>query len=382
MLRTDELLERSAEATGLDDFGAPTFRLGLDRLVHDLNGPARLSEGGRARAAPMILGALRNRLRVEHWWSEDPELGAAKIERPIFIVGMSRSGTTTLSHLLGKDERLRSLLRWEAMDSVPPPESATYWTDPRYLATVDFDEQHGETIPGLWAIHYDPPSAPFECNMLFAHEFVSSMYTTTFPVPNYFDWMLAADHEPVYGYHARMLRLLQSRAPGRWNLKTLQHALALPALRAQYPDAVIIATHRDPAICAASTASLMAFLHAVSSDDPRPVAAGAMAATLIERCADGLVADAAAGNPVIHVPYPELVGDPMATVRRIYEEMGTELSAEAEAAMRDQVKTRTQHRYGVHHYDFADYGMDKAELDDRYRAYRERFDIALESRRS
>ena len=47
---------------------------------------------------------------------------------------MPRSGTTALSHLLAADPDNRSLLGWEANESVPPPSRSTYHDDPRFVA--------------------------------------------------------------------------------------------------------------------------------------------------------------------------------------------------------------------------------------------------------
>ena len=119
----DRVIEELTAETGLDDFGDPTYRDGLDALVAALTDEARLSDVGQAVAVGQITSMLKTRLLVEQWWSDHPELDEERIEAPIFIVGSSRSGTTALSHLLARDPRNRSLLGWEASAPVPPPRS-------------------------------------------------------------------------------------------------------------------------------------------------------------------------------------------------------------------------------------------------------------------
>jgi Sulfotransferase family len=170
------LLEDAVAATRLSDLGSPTFREGLERFVDSLNGEAALSPLGHAMADGLIRGALANRLRIEAWYAAHPELASERIVSPLFVVGMSRSGTTALSHLLGRDPNLRSLLAWESNDSVPPPEAATYGTDPRLLAANERDAFAEAAMPGFRALHYDPPDAPMECVMLFNHTFDSSAF--------------------------------------------------------------------------------------------------------------------------------------------------------------------------------------------------------------
>ena len=130
----DRVIEELTAETGLDDFGDPTYRDGLDALVAALTDEARLSDVGHVVAVGQITSMLKTRLLVEQWWSDHPELDEERIEAPIFIVGLSRSGTTALSHLLARDPRNRSLLGWEASLPVPPPRRSTYATDARFEA--------------------------------------------------------------------------------------------------------------------------------------------------------------------------------------------------------------------------------------------------------
>jgi len=382
MFEAKDLLNLAAEQCALSDFGDPSFLEGLDRFVDGLNREAALSAVGQAMAEGLIQGALVNRLRVEAWWTAHPELAGERIESPIVIVGMSRSGTTALSHLLGKDPNLRCLLAWETTESVPPPETATYGSDPRFRAAQARDEAMASAMPGFRAYHYDPPDAPMECSLLFNQTFNSSALWSTFHVPSYMDWTLATDATANFAYHERLLKLLQSRKPGRWLLKAPQHATTLAALRARYPDAKLVVTHRDPTVCAASTMSLCAFLQSQTSSSPRPREFARRVADFIERCANDLLdwARRHGDDDLIHVPYAELVADPLGTAEKLAVATGHDVRPEARAAMERHVRERTQHRYGVHRYALEDYGFRREELDERYRDYRERFGVPLERR--
>jgi Sulfotransferase family len=382
VFEVDTLLERAADAAGANDYGDPSFREALAHFVDGLNHEAKLSELGALMAESALMSALTNRLQVEAWRAAHPEVAQERVEAPIVVVGMSRSGTTLLSHLLGQDHGLRSLLRWEAMESVPPPESATYSSDPRYRTAIDLDAVSDMVLPGFKAIHHDPPDAPVECNVLLSHEFVSTVYPTVYFVPSYFRWMLSADPRPAYRYHRRMLQLLQSRRPGRWNLKGPQHGYALEEFIRTYPDATFIVTHRDPAVCTASTASLITFLNEKTSDGVDRKIIGEVTTEFISRCADGLTTYHGQHGPssMIHVAYPDLVRDPLKAMRAVYERLGRPLRPSVEAAMEQLVGARPQHHHGVHRYTPGDFGLYRGELDERFASYRETFDVATERR--
>jgi hypothetical protein len=177
-----------------------------------------------------------------------------------------------------------------------------------------------------------------------------------------------------------MLQLLQSQVPGRWNLKGPQHGYALDELKKTYPDATFIVTHRDPAVCTASTASLIAYLNEKTSDGTDRTVIGDVTTEFIAHCSDGLTAYNNARGPssMIHVAYPDLVRDPLAMVRTVYEQLGRALRPQVEAAMAELIGTQPQHHYGVHRYTAEEFGLDRAALDERFASYRETFDVARE----
>ncbi len=133
----ERLITEVAREVGLDDYGHPSFREGLERLLASATSQAALTPVGMAVLEGTCRGGLANRLRVTDWQRRHPEVSEQRIVAPLFVVGLPRTGTTALSHLLGCDPANRSLLGWEANASVPPPTTAGYRTDPRFERARD-----------------------------------------------------------------------------------------------------------------------------------------------------------------------------------------------------------------------------------------------------
>ncbi len=376
LLDADDYLDQSVAATGLDDFGDPTFRLGLQAFL-DSAEEARLNEIGTAAADGQIRGALASRLAVIDWQTTHPEVADERVEAPIFIIGLSRSGTTALSHLLARDPANRSLLGWEAAQPVPPPQPDTYTTDPRFEAAKadEFGLLH-QLNPALTAMHHDPPDMPVECLVPMTQHFVTLSLALVFPVFSYGRWVRDTDHGPLYRYHHQVLRVLQSGGVrGRWQLKSPQHTFALDALTNEYPDARFIVTHRDPATVVASVTSMAHAFASTFADAPHAAAVGREWTDLMGAVTDGLLdfRRRHGDDRFVDISYRDVVQRPVEAARRAYAGLGLTLSPEGESAMRAHTETAVQHRYGRHQYQLEDLGLDRAALDERFETYRARF---------
>jgi len=374
VLDVERLVEQAVATTGLDDLGPPTWRPGLEALVASANDEARLSEVGELILAGQIGASLRNRLAVTDWHRRHPGLAGTAVERPVFILGLPRTGTTLLSYLLDADPAVRSLLRWEAFAAVPPPDPATAAHDPRVArAQAEMDALYA-AAPAFKAIHYEAADGPTECVTLLGQDFRSVHYETMAYLPSYGAWHETCDMVPAYEWHRRVLQVLQSAWPGRWVLKSPCHNLALDALDTVYPDAVFVATHRDPVVVVASLASLVSVLSGLGTDHDFDRELGRrwleLAATMVERFED---ARARLGpQRIFDLPYDELVGDPISAAARLYDWLGWELTAETRSRFSDYLERNPQGRFGRHDYDLARFGLTETQVTARFERCRDR----------
>lgn len=382
-LDADDLQARAVRNTGLEDFGDDAFREPFRVLLDGLECEADLTLLGRIIARTDLTRLLENRLHMAAARKRHPEIADGTIEKPLVIVGLPRTGTTILHELMAQDPANRVPMTWEVMYVHPLPERATYETDPRiavvekHLAGVD------RLIPSFKAMHPMGARLPQECVALTAHDFASMLFTTTHALPTYQAWLDRHDLRWVYASHRRQLQYLQWRCSAeRWVLKSPGHLWALDALLAEYPDARIVQTHRDPLRVVASLASLVAYLRWMASDtiDQR-----AIAIEWTERLAAGLAhatrvrAERVAGAvPVFDMHFQEFIRDEIGMVRRIYAHFDLELTADAEARMRRFLAANPKGKHGAHRYTLADAGLDVATERARYEAYSARYDIASE----
>ncbi|MCU1388348.1 MAG: sulfotransferase family protein, partial [Ilumatobacteraceae bacterium] len=314
-----------------------------------------------------------------------PEIGAAPVNAPVVILGQPRTGTTILFDLLAQDPRFRAPLTWEVASPNPPPETATYGTDPRIAESAAAQAMSEVLNPGFQAIHPSGPQRAQEDVAIMGGSFRTMLYPTAFRLPTYMRWLIdECDMAPGFAYHRRFLQLLQWRHPGeRWVLKTPAHQWCLGALFAEYPDATIVHTHRDPLKVIASAASLTEHLQRMASG---ATTLQETAAEWSEYLIDGNDQSVTARqdgtvppSQAVDLPFRALMGDPFAALAQLYDGIGMPFTTEAEQAMRAFLAENPADKHGVHRYAFSATGLDCEALRLRTRRYEDYFGVEQES---
>lgn len=379
---TAAFLRSAEEATGLSDWGGDLFRKPFDVLIDDLNSEAQLNTQGARRAGRRLLDTLCARLRLVEDRKRFPGIAHERIERPIVVIGLPRSGTTFFHNLLSADPANRSPATWEIMFPSPPPDEAAFETDPRIGQAETAMEFAGFMGEELQSIHPFDARRPEECNFIWETSLLSVNYMAWWHVPNYRKLLYSIDFRQVYQEHRQVLQHLQHRRRrDRWVLKTPAHMAWLKDLFAVYPDACLIQCHRDPAKIVPSLSSNLAAWRKTFSDLVPPGDFG-----MLELQAGGLANVAGFRSQpqyrdrFFDAHYLDVQADPIGVLRRAYAFFGVPFDETREAAIRQWMRQdRDGHSKGARHdYRLDDYGLDYAAIDRVMGDYMRAFGVQLE----
>jgi hypothetical protein len=354
------LLNAAVEETGLSDFGTDDWREPFRIFIRALEDEADLNLIGRIRTRSEILQLLEARLRVEDEYKRHPEIADQEIVAPIIIIGQGRSGTSLLQNVLAAHPENGVLKHWEMVFPCPPPEAATYDTDPRIAKAHALIDQWNRVTPTFESMHEMGAEIPMEDCVILAMSFMSASWMDIQgQVPSYDAWIFQQDLEPALRYHERVLKLLQWKNPRkRWVLKDPLHLDRLETILEVYPDACFVWTHRDPVRALASLVSIIGTLQWGRSDHPfkgvslEYMTDPSLSAGRFNAVIDQLDAGVVPPDQIYHVLFNELVTDPVGTVEKMYRHFGLQLTEDGCAAMARYMAdnprdNRPPHKFGA-----------------------------------
>lgn len=368
-LCVDALIDEAREATGLRELGSDEYREGLARLLESAEAESNLTPAGRAAIREQVVTCLKGRLHSEAGFARHPDLDEVPVERPLLIVGMPRTASTTLHRLLARDSAVQGLEMWLADTPMRRPPRADWPSIPAFVECDERTKALYAAAPGLRAIHDMDADEVDECWHLLRQSFTGSNFEGNFRIPSYTRWWTRCDMGPRYRRYRRNLQLIGGATPGRrWLLKDATHMFHLERFLEVFPDACVVTTMRDPVKLIPSVASLTASIMRGFVADFDPHAHGRFQLELwgaglarLEAVCAGLPADR-----VYRMEFEDFQADPMGEVRRIQERFGRALDGESEAAMRTWLTGNRRGRHGEHAYSLDEYGLSEAMIRDAF----------------
>lgn len=371
------IIAAAKKQTGLDYLGPDDYKLGLERLINSSNNEAQLTQIGRTAAKASLVDCMSNRMQLFDYAKKHPEIREQKIEQPIFILGLPRTGTTILHATVAADPRNRGLMLWEMQRPFPPPHSDPEKNQPRILELDKNMKQLEMLAPEMKSKHESNPRLAEECLPMMGSAFFQEQFSTVNRMPSYREWYMNADAKPAYEYHKLFLQYLQSISGGRrWVLKSPLHLPFLKTILDVYPDACFVQTHRDPLKVLASVCSLLMTLRGAFSDaidlDQIREEESTFFSNVVNR---GLQArdELNIPNQFYDFQFDDVINKPIETISAMYQHFGFELSEDSASAMKHYLDNRPRSKHGKHHYTLEQYGLSEEQHGPLFAEYRERF---------
>jgi hypothetical protein len=386
-LEPAELLELARTTTGLADLGEddwPGWTETFERQVSAINDEANLHLLGRLLTRSEILRVLQTWLRLQHAWQATPAIAAGAVDAPLFVVGPPRTGTTILLELLALDPQLRAPIAYEALY----PLSSMGSVERRLQLSESEQELWADVHPPFMMMHELASNLPCECVHFLMYDFSGPYWGMLFDAPSYMGWQL--EHLDtlgrVYRLHRRMLQTFQHEAPDpsprRWLLKSPFHVSSLPELFAEYPDARVIHTHRDPRKFLASLVSTLSALRFMRSDHVDVVAlASVMEMTytmFLQSAIDARETGAVPDDQIADSHFTDLMREPVATLRATYERLGLEWPSGHDDTIGRYLREKPKGKHGAHMYTLADVGLDEDSVRESFGSYVAHYGITEE----
>jgi len=376
----NDLLLSACRKTGLSEWDDQRFQEALESLLLSIEREGTLTFFGRFTLRQLLVGNLCSRLRIVEAVKRFPEIKQLKIQRPIFITGWYRTGTTYFHNLLASHPQMRAPLFWELRHPCPD-------VDPRQVNSKKIIRKvrrasriHRYLSPGFSIVHDMPAEKPEECLHLFENAFCGTTGFFITEAKDYAWWLLHQDIQHGYEFYKMQLQLLNWQRPGQqWILKWPYHLWHLDSLLKTFPDAIIIQLHRDPAKAIGSVCSLAAIARSSFCTKIDVAALGQFWLDYNEAGLQrGFIAREKAGaDQIIDVRYPDLMADPVGEINRILKSVDLDSNTFWLDALRAGLKPQPKNRQKHHRYALSQFGLNPAKIRERFTDYMA--DYALDS---
>ncbi|MCB2074557.1 MAG: sulfotransferase [Novosphingobium sp.] len=374
------LAERDSGAVGLADEGLISRARAVVDWVNE-RGPYGASQLRAMQA--QIKNLLATRLRLAADRQRYPAIAGEKIERPIFIIGFARAGTTLVHSLLAEDPGVYAPQSWHMYSPSPPPGAGPVAPE-RIAYSQRMVEEWMNFCPGQKPMHpYIDKGAYQLCE---DEEVIALDFRTTYPYHFYkvptMSSMLVLDPDPTgsFMFHREFLQHLQwNTGVDRWVCKGPSHQGNLSGLFEAYPDALCIWPHRPIGEIFASIVTLTAMIYDTITGEPSDIQSTAkMLADGMRAGLDQVLANDMIDDPrIMHLPFREVTQDPIGVIRRIYGAQGREVTAQFESRVQAWLDApeNAVDRYGRYPYSYDVLGLEREGIEELFADYSKRFGL-------
>jgi hypothetical protein len=384
LLSPESLLSKAERATGLTDWGREDdFRTALEYVTTPDSRRMELTPAGYLFLRAFLLDRLTSRLRIRQQLADHPGVLQVRINRPLIILGLPRTGTTLLQNLLSLDPLCNPLRHWFTTSPAPSPLPDQLDSDPRIGKTERNLRRFYRLAPELTSIHYSSAQRVEECLLLLMNSLMTDVFSMFTDFRGYEEWLADQDMLPAYRYYRQQLQILQWKLPdNHWVLKAPVHLAHLPELLTVLPGCSVVQMHRDPQATLPSIINMRIKLLALFNSIPATSLPGITRQTLasFQKIVEKGIADRQTEPAAIFldIQYNELVQDPVGTIRKIYDYFDYPWSGLFEQRMEQWLQENPKGKHGVQEYAMEEYGLSAAAIERSFGRYRDYYSIERE----
>jgi hypothetical protein len=374
---TARVMHRAERLNGLDDYGGGDV---LERLEETMSSVLQVDWNALGRFGLLYIfnWHLGNRLRLVELLKQRPDVLDVRIERPIIITGLFRTGTTYLHNVLAADPQSRAARTWELAHPVGRKRDLLgddKWRRWRGSHEVAMDDI---MVPEQAEAHKVVVDAWEEDFFLLENDMAIMKLFVGLGDYAYGMRMLDWDMVEPYEWHKKQLQVLWThRSATRWLLKCPWHLWNLKALLTVYPDACVIQTHRGLVDTVGSQCSLSA---RIASKFQRSLDLHDVGRFWLDYSRIGIHRglDARSAFPkarICDVRLSDLQARPLEVIEGIYQHFDLPFDDDLAATLSARIAEEPTAQLGEHDYAIADYGLTDARIQSAFTEYRERFGV-------
>lgn len=359
-LSAEEMLKLAQNETGIHIDDAEV-REPFGILVKSLNEEGDMFERGAIELQTRLMQMLKNRLRMLRDLKAHPEILDQEIKAPIMISGTLRTGSTKLQNVLSASGDFNWLSFWKVYNFASRTGKPDEDVAPR-LAEVDaYFQYNDEYSPEIKMMHDWSTYAPEEETLIALQTMRTPSWFGYGNIPSYMAWISQQDLTPTFEYVRDALKYLQWQGLAdpdkRWMLKSPFNFGMEDMIKAAFPDAMFVYTHRPPSEAMPSLFSLLEALIKVHANNPTVDPAMTMMGQTMTFERHMQLRRSRPDIDRLDIHFRDAVGDLETVVRRVYDFAGVALTDQALQNMIDWETKNPMHKHGVHKYSLSDYGL-------------------------
>lgn len=385
-ITVEELLDTAIQRAGVNDFGDSGFKEGLAILVDSINNNEHVIEDRLYMLREQFLRMLTNRLWRTQDISENPEILDQKIASPTVIISFPRTGSTKLQQVLEAMDHFYQAPGWQIYNPARIPGMADGGQAVRFAQAKEFYEWRRQASPELGKLHPTYADKADEETEMFYETFRFAGMALYYCSDEFSKWANALDISGIYDYLSDQLKYLHwqfNRENSRpWLLKSPVFMGFEKHLARIFPEGFkIIYLHRSPADIIPSATKVMEAQKTLHFDIPPQSqkardemlawTTGAIGAHMRWR-------DKNPSADILDLSFHEVTTDSLGTCEKICDFVGTEFTDAMSQRILQWDEEHPRHKHGKSKYSLEEYGLNKAQVNEYFSDYLDRFGDYIE----